>query len=198
MEKIEWMNPWDHQMKRIVGVGGAYPCLNANSGGGGRTDGVVYAVEGNTVDRNSNKNGRGYCEDISPTLNTQDRHAVVFRKACKHGHDRCGERWQEDPICGTLNGFEFHSPVRTPEVVCIEGNGARPSHLGIGCSEDGKSYTLNTIERHAVCYAVDCRNNEINEEISGTLQAHNLGGWSVNCTNPVMYERHEDDGGISD
>lgn len=33
MEKIEWMNPWDHQMKRIVGVNGSYPCLNVNSGG---------------------------------------------------------------------------------------------------------------------------------------------------------------------
>lgn len=112
------MNPWDHQMKRIVGVGGAYPCLNANSGGGGRTDGVVYAIQGNTVDRKSGQNGSGLCENVSPALNTQDRHAV--------------------------------------------------------------------------CYAVDCRNNEINEEVSGTLQAHNLGGWSVNCTNPVMYEKHEE------
>ena len=33
MEEIEWLNPWDHQMKRIVGVSGVYPCLNANSGG---------------------------------------------------------------------------------------------------------------------------------------------------------------------
>lgn len=40
----------------------------------------------------------------------------------------------------------------TPFVVSIEGNGARPSHQGIGCSEDGKMYTLNTIERHAVAY----------------------------------------------
>lgn len=37
-----------------------------------------YAVEGNTVDRESKKNGRGYCEGISPTLNTQDRHAVAY------------------------------------------------------------------------------------------------------------------------
>ena len=37
-------------------------------------------------------------------------------------------------------------------IVSIEGNGARPSHQGIGCSEDGKMYTLNTIERHAVAY----------------------------------------------
>lgn len=51
----------------------------------------VYAIEGNTVDRASRKNGRGWCVNVSPTLNTQDRHAVV---------------------------------------IALEGNGARPSHLG--------------------------------------------------------------------
>jgi DNA (cytosine-5)-methyltransferase 1 len=36
-------------------------------------------------------------------------------------------------------------------VVSIEGNGVRPSHKGSGIGED-VSFTLNTIERHAVCY----------------------------------------------
>ena len=36
-------------------------------------------------------------------------------------------------------------------VVSIEGNGVRPSHKGSGIGED-ISFTLNTIERHAVCY----------------------------------------------
>ena len=40
---------------------------------------TVYAIEGNVVDRISAKNGKGYCEDVSPTLNTQDRHAVVYQ-----------------------------------------------------------------------------------------------------------------------
>ena len=44
-------------------------------------------------------------------------------------------------------------------------------------------------EPQAVCYAVDCRNNELNRELSCTLQAHTTGGWSVNCTNLVMYEK---------
>ena len=39
---------------------------------------VVYAIEGNVVDRVSAKNGKGWCEDVSSTLNTQDRHAVVY------------------------------------------------------------------------------------------------------------------------
>jgi len=37
-------------------------------------------------------------------------------------------------------------------IVALEGNGSRPSHKGSGISEDGTSFTLNTIERHAVAY----------------------------------------------
>lgn len=40
-------------------------------------------------------------------------------------------------------------------VVALEGNGARPSHQGDGYSTDGVSYTLNTIEKHAVAYGLD-------------------------------------------
>mgnify|MGYP004446972651 FL=1 len=39
-------------------------------------------------------------------------------------------------------------------VICIEGNGARPSHQGDGYHTEGAMYTLNTIEQHAVCYGV--------------------------------------------
>ena len=37
-----------------------------------------YAIDGNVVDRSAMQNGKGWCENVSPTLNTQDRHAVVF------------------------------------------------------------------------------------------------------------------------
>ena len=106
----------------------------------------------------------------------------------------------------------------------LEGNGSRESHQGPGYAVGDTMYTLNTVEqhavcyaieghvvdrntrnngkgwcvdvsptlntqdRHAVCYAVDCRNGEINSEISCTIQAHCSGGWSVNTTNPVLYE----------
>lgn len=36
-------------------------------------------------------------------------------------------------------------------IVCLEGNGSRESHKGDGYTESDKMYTLNTIERHAVC-----------------------------------------------
>lgn len=50
--------------------------------------------------------------------------------------------------------------------------------------------------------AMDCRNLKGNEEISGTLQAKNQGGHSLNFINPVVYaiegngqrESHKGDG----
>ena len=41
-------------------------------------------------------------------------------------------------------------------------------------------------EPQTICYTVDCRNGNLNYEKSGTLQAKDLGGWSVNVTNPVL------------
>lgn len=43
---------------------------------------LCYCIEGNVVDRVSRKNGKGWCEDVSPTLNTQDRHAICFQLCC--------------------------------------------------------------------------------------------------------------------
>lgn len=40
-------------------------------------------------------------------------------------------------------------------IVVVEGNGNRPSHRGDGYRESDVMYTLNTIEQHAVVYAID-------------------------------------------
>lgn len=40
------------------------------------------------------------------------------------------------------------------DIVCLEGNGARPSHFGNGYSESGVMYTLNSTEVHCVCYCI--------------------------------------------
>ena len=95
-----------------------------------KNNALCYAIEGNVVDRVSTKNGKGWCEDISPTLNTQDRHAVVY---------------------------------------ALEGNGARPSHMGAGFSDSGKMYTLNTIEQHSVCYAIENHAMDSRIQIAGDV-----------------------------
>jgi len=53
---------------------------------------------------------------------------------------------------------------------------------GDGINED-ICFTLNTTDRHAI--AVDCRNFAVNENVSGTLQAKENGGQSLNYINPV-------------
>lgn len=84
------LNPEDPQTKRIFETDGAFHSLCAGERSGGTADGVCYSIEGNTVDRESNKNGKGFSEDVSATLNTQDKHAVCYAPICFH----C----QQDPI----------------------------------------------------------------------------------------------------
>ena len=68
-------------------------------------------------------------------------------------------------------------------VAILEGNGARNSHRGDGYRIGETSYTLNTVEVHAV--AVDVRNGVENERTNGTLQAKPNGGMNLNCNNVV-------------
>ena len=43
------------------------------------------------------------------------------------------------------------------DIICLEGNGYRPSHKGDGWIV-GAMYTLNGTEVHAVCYGIDLYN----------------------------------------
>ena len=54
-----------------------------------------------------------------------------------------------DP-CHTLASGSADSAV-----ICVEGNGARPSHKGSGYSEKNVSFTLNATEQHGVAYGID-------------------------------------------
>ena len=55
---------------------------------------------------------------------------------------------------------------------CISGNTVdrETNQNGAGVRENG-SFTVNTVDRHAVAYAIDCRNLKSIKEASGTLQA---------------------------
>ena len=77
---------------------------------------MCYAIEGNVVDRSSNKNGKGYCENVSPTLNTQDRHAVVYAiegNGSRASHQ--GKAFSDSGVMYTLNTIEVHSVCFVPE-----------------------------------------------------------------------------------
>ena len=84
-ERIACANPWDPQSERMYYGDGAWHSLNANSGGGQNRD-SVFCLQGNGIDRadTAGCNGRGWCKDVSYTLNTIDRPAVVYEN---HGQD---------------------------------------------------------------------------------------------------------------
>lgn len=65
------------------------------------------------------------------------------------------------------------------DIVCLEGNGARPSHRGIGFIESEVMYTLNSTEVHAVAYGIEPgaaqrlnTENRIHKELCPTLRAN--------------------------
>lgn len=59
--------------------------------------GVTYCIMGNVIDRNANCNGAGWCKDVSYTLNTIDRHAVM----CVMSSQEHAEI--DNDLCGTLS-----------------------------------------------------------------------------------------------
>lgn len=126
-------------------------------------------------------------------------------------------------VARTLTGrYDSSACVdRGQNVVCIQGNCIDRADTagcnGKGWTED-VSYTLNTIDRHAVCIgngqadqlrlsdkagaltcvhdqqavlcaAVDCRHGTENTEVNGTLQAKSNGGYSCNMQN-VVRQKH--------
>ena len=78
---------------------GSTPTLKSAQSGGNTVPDVVYAVEGNTVDRDAKQNGCGYCESVCPSLNTQDKHAVCYPDVARsllarHDSSPCADRGQ--------------------------------------------------------------------------------------------------------
>lgn len=70
------------------------PTLKAAPSGGNTAPDIVYALQGNGIDRSNNAgcSGAGWAEDACYTINTSDRHAVAFD--CRNA--------KENAISGTL------------------------------------------------------------------------------------------------
>lgn len=82
----------------------------------------------------------------------------------------------------TLDGNGGNPTCNQGGIAIVEGNGSRPSHHGNGYAESNVMYTLNTVDRHAVVYAIDresyncgqnfARNMGISDEgVNSTLKA---------------------------
>ncbi|MBR4694836.1 MAG: DNA cytosine methyltransferase [Selenomonadaceae bacterium] len=95
--------------------------------------------------------GVGNSGDPAYTLEAEHSHGVAVYDMT-HADEVL--RPVEGGKSNTLNARMGTGGNQVPVVFALEGNGARPSHNGDGWSGDGKSFTLNTIERHAVAYGI--------------------------------------------
>ena len=74
------------------------------------------------------------------------------------------------------------------EIICLEGNGYRPSHNGDGWKVGGEMYTLNSTEVHAVCYGIcSYASNAMKSSNphSGIYIAETSRTLDFNCGNPA-------------
>lgn len=186
--------------ERESGCGNPVPGEEARQGAAEHVEGGAGGSCAGFVGRQGAKSGSvGYEINKAPTLRQGITSDVVYPSVAR-----------------TLTAEHDASPCvdRGQNVLCyaLQGNGIDRA-LTAGCNGAGwrqdASYTLNTIDRHAVVYncreneaehdsspcvdrgqnvvAIDCRNLNANIEISGTLQAKTNGGQSLNFQNPVVY-----------
>lgn len=64
------------------------PTLSSTMGqGGGNVPYAVYTIQGNVIDRCAKCNGSGVGENVSPTLNTVDKHAICYTISQGQAHE---------------------------------------------------------------------------------------------------------------
>ena len=76
------LTPWDVQSRKIFDTEGKMQSLYAGQGGGRGCS--IFAIAGNTIDRQPKNggNGKGFQQGVSYTLTAMDRHAVAIRERC--------------------------------------------------------------------------------------------------------------------
>lgn len=102
-------------------------------------------------------------EDLSATLGCNNDQTVFVPTAYGICSDKSNSMLSANPNSGiyeaetarTLDANGGNPACNQGGIVVVEGNGSRPSHKGDGYKKSDVMYTLNTIEQHAVVYAID-------------------------------------------
>ena len=104
--------------------------------------------------------GHVYEDDVAGTIRANagdNQQAIVYgissydSNSMKSNNPKSGIYEAETARTLDLNGGSPACNQGGMAVVCLEGNGVRPSHYGDGYAESEIMYTMNTTERHAVC-----------------------------------------------
>ena len=120
---------------------------------------LCYAVEGNTIDRQSRKNGKGYCESVSPTLNTQDRHGVCYA----HNGNHCGN-YEEADVSATLQ-TRYHY-----------GSGGDAAAVVYDCRGNGDGFRVPTLTGDHQNRVTDYSAAVVHPQVTGALCANSHPG----------------------
>lgn len=141
----------------------------------------VVCLQGNMIDRDAQQNGSGITESETMfTLNATDRHGICCAGfTAGQGAKANGIGWEEE---------------QAPTLRADGGLSAMPTVLhrmrGFGdYVPDKKASSVKARDckdaTDLIVESIDCRNNKSNGDLSGTLQAKENGGFSLNYINPV-------------
>jgi DNA (cytosine-5)-methyltransferase 1 len=100
---------------------------------------LVYSIEGSAVDREKAQNGKGFSEDVSPTLNVQDKHAVCYdargngdgKTVCTITGDHCDRITDYTPL--VLATDQGGVEIGKDESSCLMAGHERPIVTAVDC-----------------------------------------------------------------
>jgi DNA (cytosine-5)-methyltransferase 1 len=183
------LNGWDVQSKHIQPENGIAESLYSGEcrGGGGESYVLQKTSESLSFQERAGKEGGGkgilIQKERTGALSTLNNQPVCYgissynSNAMKSSNPHSGVYEAETIRTLDLNGGNPGCNQGGMAVVCLEGNGSRPSHQGDGWHEGDPMYTLNSTEHHAVCagfsteHSAKSRSIGYEEEISPTLRA---------------------------
>lgn len=164
--KLECLTPEFPQGARVYSVDGVAPSL-LNSASAMRSQAILVSGGGSMK----------ICEN----------RPVICRASGQASADTLNE------TCPCLT-CDHEAPI-VAGAYCMAGNFVDRNTNQNGCGvRENASFTLNTVDRHAVAY--DARHHCLGGEVSGTLQAKGEGGWSLNYINPVLQPLPENAVGV--
>lgn len=182
-------NVYETETARTIDTGGNAP--DSNQGG------VAVLETPKTLKMRSGCDGGGkgplVQDDKSATLGCNNDQTVfvptAFGICSKQSHsmlsDNPNSGFYEAQTSRTLDTGGGNPTCNQGGIAVVEGNGARPSHLGDGYKESDIMYTLNATEQHGVAYGIDRAtynmgqnaqfNISVQEEVDPTIVAKGPG-----------------------
>ena len=166
-DRVKCLTPWDCQIKRIYLPDGVYPTLPAMDCGGANNQALIYEpLHQNTFN-----------DKARPCVRDQTQ-ASLFAAFMGGQGSKVRSIGYSEQVSPTLKSV-LSGGNTVPDVVYPEkARTLAARHDSSPCIDRGQNVV-----------SLDCRNMVGNDGISGTLQAKNEGGYSLNFVNPVVYDQ---------